>query len=329
VVTFLDSSVMFDLEDGDAVELDAAESYRVTLSKDAAGADVVTKGPKSEAILWPDLPDDNVFVEHLVVTSADGVAVTVSPASLTGGRTYAGLHARAGTGLQVLVSMGEAISATDLRDRISHEQPVDVAASVTNRIWLTATGELTATSTDEPPDIGAQLLWYAETDGAGVTALTDARKFTHRALTTWREEMRYTAVLSEVDTPALAIALAYLGEDGELDAVEFTVTSLPAEWTSGDLKIDVRYFAPGAAVPFPAGGAGAGGASIFTDSGTHDERPVISWDADSLRVVVLFHQVRRFTAGTAFVLDLVGTVATSAPEAEQMIRAALHFRRYR
>lgn len=325
-VTFLESEVTFDLEDGDAVDLGTGEGYRVTLSKDADGADVVTKGLKAEAILWPDVPADTVFVKNLIVASADGVNVTVAPASLTGEPAYVGYHARIGTGLTVLLSRGEAINELDFHDRQSHEIPVAVTASATNRVWVMTGGQATATTTDTPPELGAQLVWYAVTGVATVTALTDARRFAHRALVEWWPDIRHVAVLSE-ESAGEAVAplddwiILYDELGAELEAVELNLSDTDGLWTAGAIKVDVLTVGPGEAL--------AAGTTIFTDSATDDRRPSIAFDATVLRSITRLHQVRRFPGGTRFMVRIVETVTASAPEPDHEIRVALHFRRYR
>lgn len=327
-LAFPQTTQTFNLNDSAAVALLAGENYRVTLSRTPAGAIAVTKGLKNEAVLWPVKPAANVYVESFIVSSVDGVAVTVAPASLQGGRKYAEFYARAGVGLVALVAMGEGI-ASDIRQHQSHEVPVGLTATATNRIWRLPDGTLSATLTDVEPIPGADLMWLFTTDAVGVTGIVDARRLVHRALTTAHVKLVYRAALSQVAAPALAVALGDFDFDCELEAVEYKLSAKDGTWTAGALKIDLRTFAPGAAVPFPAGGAGVGGVSIYTSSGTDDRRPSIAFDAASLRVYSIDHEVRRFLAGTSVVLDLVTTVAAPGAEPGQELRVTLHVRRYR
>lgn len=322
-VTFLDSEFIASIADGDGNDLTAGQSYYATLSKDSTGADVVTKGPKTEAVLYPDVPVGNILVERFTVATADGAEVSISPTSLVGGKRYCQFHARAGTGLTVLISDGEAVSSTDIAPRLTHENPVAVTASATNRIWFLPIGTLVATTTDAEPVLGAFLICYAIAGVAAITSIVDARALVHRALTMWHLETARDAVFSEESAAedAPTFGLTYLDDEGELEAVTLDLSELDNLWTAGALKLDVLYAAPGAAVSTAA--------SIFTDAATHDERPVLQFDAADLRVESRFHQVRRFAKGTRFLFRLISTVTTSAPEDSHEVRIALHFRRYR
>lgn len=331
VITFLQTTQQFNLNDSEAVALLAGEDYRVTLSKDATGANVVTKGPKAENVLYPTMPAGNVFLANLIVASADGVAVTVAPASvLTADRKYAAMHALAGTGLTALIARGDAIAATDIAPRLTHEIPVALTASETNRIWQLADGNLQKTLTDAEPYIGAQLLWHVITDATSVTSIVDKRAMVHRAQTIERLELVYRAVMTAATEPDQAVAWCVgPGYDFELELVTVERSGNDAGWTGSADKFDVRYFAAGAAVPFPAGGAGAGGATIFTGFATDDQRPSIAYNAAALRVATAFHQVRRFPAYTRLVLDHLEHVDGPGGEPEQEVRVTLHVRRYR
>lgn len=329
-VTFPQTTQTFNLNDSAGIALLAGESYRVTLSRNAAGVVTATKGPKNEALVYPAKPAANIFVANLTVTSADGAAVTVSQASVIQTAVkYAQFLVRAGVGLAARISRGDGVTGSDLRQYLSHDTEVALVASSTNRVWRIGVGSFVVTQTDTEPEFGADLLALIPTSAGAVSDVIEARKFAHRAVTEWPLRLTYRAALSQVAVPALALDLGILDFDGELEAVTFDLTAKDGTWTGGTLKVDVRHFAPGVAVPFPVGGAGAGGASIYTSSGTDDRRPSIAWNAASLRVVVVDHEVRRFLAGTRFVIDLVTTVAAPGAEPAQEIRVTLHFRRYR
>lgn len=324
-LTFLDEELTLDLEDGDAVELDAAEAYRVTLSRDDEAALVVTKGPKAEAILFPDVPAGNAFVANLVVESADGVAVTVDASSVNvTARRYAGFNARAGTGLTLLVSPGDGVTDSDLRQFLSHEIPVSLTASVVNRVWRSPVGAWSVTVTDVPPTFGADLLFRVTTDGAGIVAggIDDVRRFINRAITEWHHEVSLVEVFSVVELPASPFGWLVLYDDTEIEIISEDLSDLDGAWTSGGIKIDVLSLAPGAPIT-------DSGTTLFTDSATDDQRPVIAFDATDLRAETRFHQVRRFERGTRLLFALVEVPAAPAAEDEHELRVAIHGRRFR
>jgi len=316
---FAAEDVTFTLADGAAVNLGADEAYNVTLSRTSAGVLTVTKGPKTEAVLFPAVPAGNVLVSRLTVESADGIAVTVAPSSVDQSEvTYAELSVRAGAGLTAIVSPGDAISDSSIRPRASHATSVALTAASVNRIWLLPTGGKSATVTDVLPTPGAALLARATTDGANVLSVEDTRPLVHRAVTYWTMRLAYVGVISELDEPSELIAWDVLDEEGELEDVALDLSALDATWTAGTLRVDVRAIAPGVAVD-------SAGASIYTDDA---QRPALAWDAASLRVTSADHQTRRFARGTRFVLDVLDTVAAPATEPAQEIRVALRFRRY-
>lgn len=330
VVTFSESTETLDLNDGDAVAIGAGESYRVTLSRQTDATLSVTKGPKAVTLVYPDAPEGEVLIERFTVASADGVAVTVSPASLAGGRTYLEYHARAGSGLSLVVSAGEAVaSPSDLGQFQSHEITIGLDALATSRIWLLADGSPVDTLTDVPPEFGAMLMWLVTTDAATITGITDARVFAHRAVTMWPVELVYRAVMTGVAEPSHGVAAAVIPFDGEIELVTALLSDADSGWTAGGIKIDVRVFQPGAPVPFPAGGLGTGGASIFTSSATDDQRPVIAFDATALRATTNAHEVRRVLADSWVLLSVMETVDGPGSEPEQELRVRLNMRRYR
>lgn len=81
---------------------------------------------------------------------------------------------------------------------------VTLTASVTNYVWLKASGSLERTSTEASPDGKALLLYTATTDGAGVTALVDNRFVTGNA----REFVTFTWS-GEIDASSYRYAHAH------------------------------------------------------------------------------------------------------------------------
>lgn len=327
VTQFPAEPLIFDLDDGDAVELDATESYLVTLSRTATGVLVATRGPKAELVTPPAVPAGNAFSASLTVASADGVTVTVAQASVTEATRYGAFAVRAGIGLAVIISRGDGVTASDLRQYLSHEDTAPVVASSTNRVWRLGNGSAAVTQTDVEPEFGADLVALAITDAGAVTSVIDMRRFVHRGIVTYPIELVWRGVLTDLSEPDHGLALAHAYDDLEIEAVELNVTGLDAGLTADSLLIDLLTVAPGVAVPFPAGGAG--GTSIFTSSATDDARPSIAFDATNLRAITEDHEVRRFPRGTRFLLSAITTVTGPGAEPEQEIRVTLHARRYR
>jgi hypothetical protein len=325
----LDEDVTFNLQDSAAANLGAGEDYLVTLSRQSGGVLTVTKSTKA-ATEYPDVPAGEIFVANLTVASADGVAVTVAQASvIQAAMRYAAFHARAGAGLTVLVSRGDGIASTDLRQYISHEISVAVEANQTNRVWVLPDGQLDATLTDAEPVFGAYLVCLATTDGANVTEIVDARRFAHRALTEWPIDLAWSGYMSEVDQVSYdgvldAAAWTVVHFDCEAEEIMHDLSDVDATWTGGEIKIDLRVLAPGAPI-----GDGTGGVSLFTSSGTDDRRPVIAFDATVLQSRTRDHEVRRIVKGSRLLLTVISTITTSGGEAIVDLRAKVIARRYR
>lgn len=330
IITFPAVDIVFSLLDGNGVALGAGQSYRVTLSRPVAGSPVtVTKAPKETAD-FPEKPEPNIFVRSLIVTSADGVAVSVSAASLTGSPTYAGYLVRAGAGLTILVSAGDGlISPADLRQYLSHETIANVTANSTNRVWRNAAGDTVVTLTDVEPEFGADLLALAITDADSVTEIVDVRRFIHRAWTLFPLEFSYRAVWSTLAVPSHGLAMLIAHDDLEIEEIIANLTDTDGAWTGGAIVPDIYVFPPGAPVPYPAGGVGVGGVSLFTSSATDDQRPSIAFDATDLQSVTHGHEVRRIAKGSRILLSIAATVAAPAPEFDQELRITLIARRYR
>ena len=302
-VTFAGEDVTFTLADSAAVNLGVGESYRATLSRDAAGVLSATKGAEGVTLSYPDKPADDVFVAFLTVRSDDGVAVAVDPAGvIQAGMRYAGYAVRAGVGRGIIVSPGDAISSTDLRQYLSHEISVNVADDDVSRVWLLPGGGISTTLDDAEPTPGAGLIAIVTAAAGAITALVDARRFAHRSVTEWSVPLRHRGVLADVAIPAMAWTSGF-SRRRELEAVTVDLTGTDPTWTDDGILIDIRAYPPGAAVPYPDGGAG--GTSIYTDD---SQRPFIAFDATMLRVTSEDHIARRFPAGTRFLLGLLGTV---------------------
>lgn len=329
-VTFLRTDETFTLADSEAVNLGAGESYIVTVSRaPSTGAAVFTKGPKAETVERPETPAGNLYVGRLIVRSDDGVAVTVEQADVSQADVvYGDFHARPGVGLSVIIGSGQGITGTDLRQHVPEEAIVGVTASASTFIWRIAAGTYVTTAAEVAPELGADLLFEAEADAGAVTAIIDRRHPLHRALVMDRIEATWRGVLSELAEPSLGLgwAVNYL-DDAEIEGFELNLTGTDESWTGGEIKADARLFAAGVAIPFPAGGAGAGGASIFVSAGTDDQRPTVAFDATDLRALSTYHETRLIPRGARVLFDLVTTMAGPGAEDEQEVRFTLLVRR--
>lgn len=328
VVAFPATNATFNINDGDGVALAAGQNYLVTLSRTAAGALVITKGPKTELVTPPATPVGNAPLATLTVESSDGVAATVSPSSVVmAPNRYAEFNVRAGGGMNIVISRGEGVTSSDFRQYVTNDIIVPVVANSTNRVWRLGDGSHAITQTAVSPEFNADLTYLVVTDAGAITDIIDLRPFVHRGLTTWPIELVYRGVLTDLAEPSHGIALAIAHVDGEIEEVTANVTGLDAGLTGGALKFDVMVVPPGEPVPFPAGGAG--GMSIFTSSATDDTRPQIAFDATDLQASTSDHEVRRFAKGSRFLLSAITTFTGPGGEPEQEVRVTLNCRRYR
>ena len=163
-----------DGNDGSAAALLAGEGYYAAVTL-GAGARTVTKGDKAALPLTdddkPDPPADELLWAWVVrefdaiidTTEIDEVLVagmwSLSTSALTATLSPAGPGAIVGDRLPASVT------------------PVDLAmiASSTNYLWLRPDGSHSATTTADPPEPRALLVWEVDTDGSGETARRDRR----------------------------------------------------------------------------------------------------------------------------------------------------------
>lgn len=325
--TFLRSTQLLNQQDVNGNALAAGESYIAALSRTSAGAPVWTKGVKAVAPTIPSVPAGHVAADYVTVLYQAGTSI-INQANVTARTLRGDFVAEAGVGLSVVIHPGYGV--TDVDEYQFLEQKTTLAglpANTLSYVWRLSSGTFAVTTTSAAPEVGADLLWEVQTDGASVTSLTDRRQYVTRPgceLT-----LRFADVLSAVPIPTRTVDLGVLPMDADLLDVDLDLSALDGSWTSGSVKIDVRYFLPGAAVPYPAGGIGVGGASIYTNSGSDDRRPSVAYNATTLRGKFIDHEVRRFSKGTRFTLDIVGVPAAPAAESPQAVVATLNFERYR
>lgn len=315
--------------DSAAAALAVGESYLALISQPIGGGNpVVTKGVKGVAPVEPSLPADSIRL-GVVTILYDAGGTTITAAEIDTASVLKGeYHAEAGTGLALIIHGGDAVSTTDLYQFATARTSVTMTNTATNSVWLHPDGSFSANTTAAAPVIGAQLLWTVVAAGGVITTITDARSMLSRPILIHAMPMGYREVFGALALPAEAVDAAILPFDAELVEVVHDLLALDPDWTAGALVPDIRYFTPGAAIPFPAGGAGTGGATIYANDGSDEYKPSIDYNAATLRTVAKFHEVRRFAAGTRFVLDYLDAPTPGVTEDEVESIVTLMFRRY-
>ena len=282
----------------------------------------VTKGAKGAAPTRPDVPAGEILLGYASVAYQVGGTSDVEQSDLDEAavvrgdylvEVVSGLTVRIGAGVG-LVSDQETWKNVATTVALTHDE--------TNSLWLQPDGTVAVSIDGLPPTVGAVLIAEAVTDATDVTTLTDRRPILDRAILDHSETLSFTGVLTAV-TPSQDfgewIALPF---EAELAEVVLEQSDVDGGWTGVGTTVDVFSLAPGA----PLSG---GGTTVFTNSGTDDERPSIAYDATSVRASTVLHEVRRFPAGTRFTASLVAVPTGPGGEAEQDVRVILRFRRYR
>ena len=166
--------------DGSAGTLTPGQAYKALISRssDFSTALTVTKGTRasSSSATVPALPagEKPVAVVH-VAYGAGGSVINASNITNLGVDGWG--HVTAGTGLQALVGTFRAQLPGSFVE-IDRQSTVALTASSTNRIWANTDGTFSVvTASDTPPFLGSEWFATATTDGSGITALVDKRRF--------------------------------------------------------------------------------------------------------------------------------------------------------
>lgn len=289
-------SVTLDQTDGAAAALAAGESYLALVSRGvAAAAPTVTKGAKALAPVAPAPPADEKVIAEVRVEHQVGGTSVIEAADVTARPAAGRFAARAGAGLQVIVSPGEQLAAATWRYDAVGERQIGVADDDTSYIWITGDGLLDATQDAEPPSPTAQLIWEADAAGGAVVALRDRRRYVGG-------EVVITLRGVAPGAPGLVDDLLLEHTELVLEEVVFRLSDhagASAGETIADLEVD--------------------GATIYTDHATDDRRPRLAWDAADLVDRAAVHQVTTLRRGSLLAFHLAALATGAAPA-----RAELH-----
>jgi hypothetical protein len=217
----------FDLTDGDGAELLDGESFWAALTL-GPGSVTLSKGAKSITPQRPILPLWEPFLGWVRVDHDPSGIPQIDLADLDGERLYDRFHLEPGDGLDATLHAGQAIGPATWCYR-AHSTPLVFAPGAESFVWLLATGKPLVTTSPEPPEPAALLLWEAETDATSIVSVVDRRVFI---------------------TPSHVVTLA-----GELPAVPGVIDRLTL---TGD-----RLYVERVVVDVPELGGGTAGETVF------------------------------------------------------------------
>jgi len=280
--------VTLDGNDSAAAALAAGQAYWATLSlKD--GTVTTTKSVKGAAplaeSLKPAVPAGEAFLAY-VHRDFDAAIAT---GDIRQEAFLRGLYDFTSSGLTGYLGTGSGL-VDNLRIRHDFQSPVTLTASSSgaacNRIWAVPSegnGGFEVTQSTTKPQPLAELLYDVDTDGSGVTAVRDRRRFLPEPTDI---PLTFAAVLVLNNYSLMADlprerrwflipvnpVRAFIDDDGTGAA-------------SGSHKFDVFRSVDGAAE-----------ATIYTSSGTNDQRPAIAYNEATLRDVDSLPEVLELSA---------------------------------
>lgn len=257
---FVATAIELDQNDGSAAALTAPESYYAAISCNATGWHE-TKGTKAVSPTRPEIPAGEIPAPtpYVLVQYQAGTSV-IETADLEGEGYYGRFSCVPGTGRQVkihphalgAIGGGTWRFATDV-------QPVDaLTASDTSYIWQLANGTFDDTITEEPPETTAiGPLFEVDCDGSTVTAIRDRRPYAGKT-----KELVLKGAYPTASLPAFVDDLVVEDERLFIEVVAVRASD-GGGGASGQSKFDVQI----------------NGTTIYTSSGTDDQRPVIAYNA--------------------------------------------------
>lgn len=265
----LEHAIELDDEDGSAGTLASGESYWATVSAGASGSALtITKSDKGTSPLSvddrPEVPDGELLIAY-VEREFDA---TIEQADIyEEDRTYYRFTYTT-DGLDVTIHPGVAIIGDE---KVATSRPTTLALAGTDDsdVWLNPDGTLANTvALDTPPQDHSLLLYRFTTDGSGVTATVDYRKWIGNRLHVLQFEKQGTLSVSQ--KAYAAYPSMSRGRIRPVNGIAFGVAARGT--TSGSTKADFSKAELGA----------TSFTSLFTSAGSNDQRPSVAYDSASL-----------------------------------------------
>ena len=288
-------SITLNQNDSAAAALTAGQSYYAVLTFNPTSGWHATKGLKGTSPTKPSPPAGELMApKPWVLVQYDAGGGAIDAADITGESLYDRYWAEAGSGLQLELHKGRAIGGGTERYS-SEKQLLALSASDTFFIWQLASGLPEKTTDETPPETTAiGPLCEADTDGSGVTAVRDRRSYCGKS-----KELLLKGAISG-GAPA-AITDVMIEDDRlflEIVAVRITANG----GSSGNTVFDLKK----------------NGTTIYTSSGTDDQRPTLAYNAAATDVHRSgIHEVVEFRRGDVLSFGTASHPSGGAPTAAE------------
>lgn len=242
--------------------LTSGQAYKAVISQGPSGTSTATKGVRATAAsaVAPSLPTGHMQIAVVTVTYQGGGTSSIS----SGNISVSAINGRfgvtsSGSSLNLTIGGGRALFAGTFI-RLDSTSTVALTASSTNRVWLGSQGTFSVVTTDDlPPTSGALWICTATTNGSGVTALTDKRRFhepTARLIALKKSGSEATGTLADY---------AVVPFRAQVDRLVMALGTASSGGATGSTTADVNLV------------TGGSSATLFTNQGGSPEsRPTIA-----------------------------------------------------
>ena len=297
--------------------LAAGQSYKAVLSQKSDKTVTATKGNKAVSPTAPSVPANEIYLATVTVSYQVGGTSVINNSDISTASLYRGEYlVEAGTGLNVTVGAGQALTSASTHTFRGAASTVALSDNATNYIWLRIDGGFLKNTTGTAPEFGSVPLATVVTAAGAISSVTDTR--------TWARPYGVLTLgeAGSINTASGVTVLdwAEIPYDCDCDEIVFSLaTQASGGVPAGQTQVELMTFAEGAAVT----GAGT---TIYTNKGTSDQRPVIAYDATSLIARTYNHEVRRFTARQRVALYVTEcTTGEATPPTDVVV--TMHLRR--
>ena len=281
VTNVLQSTKTLNQNDGAGQALTAGQSYIAVLSQKSDGTVTATKGNRGAAPTAPNVPAGEIFLGKVTVNyQAGGVSIINTGNLDMTGVTYGEYLVTAGTGLTAKIGAGFAITTTDNQPFGGSTSFLGLTDNATNRVWVRPDGTFSATTTSTPPVIGAFLLATVVTAAGAITTITDVRLWVDHSINEYLITLRKSG---NITATANDYAYDFAPFDYVIDRVVLEIGQKGTS-TSGSFKADVLTRPQGTDMS-------TAGTTIYTSSGTDDQRVSVAYNAANLHAEGIDHEI--------------------------------------
>ena len=254
-------------DDGSSVALSSGESYWATISCGASGTLTVTKSDLGTSPLAANLREPVPDGEVLLCYVEREFDATIEQGDIYEEDRIYYRFAYADDGLDVTIYPGIAIVG-DEKVSLSRPSTITLADDDDSYVWLNPDGTLTAELAGVPPQDHSLLLWLFTAASGSVTVAVDRRTYIGRRLHV--VQMFIPGTLSVSDKAYGMFPSMSRGRIRPVNGVTFGVSATGT--TSGATTATISKAEQGA----------TSFTSLFTSSGSNDQRPSVAYNATSL-----------------------------------------------